>query len=142
MKKDTEFGSGIAEVHNSLSLFTRRFRCGDCNGVCKCRSFCLAGMDLIFKIIMDFNDMFRNINWNDVDNVRRRIIEIPAMVSSAEKYHNAMRNSDEQSVRLESERTLQQVIFSIMADNMELFKQFQDNPFFKKWLSDLVFSLT
>lgn len=53
-----------------------------------------------------------------------------------------MRNSDEQSARLESERALQQVIFSIMADNMELFKQFQDNPSFKKWLSDLVFNLT
>ena len=35
-----------------------------------------------------------------------------------------------------------QVIFAIMADNMELFKQFQDNPSFKKWLSDLVFNLT
>lgn len=33
-------------------------------------------------------------------------------------------------------------IFAIMADNMELFKQFQDNPSFKKWLSDLVFNLT
>ena len=53
-----------------------------------------------------------------------------------------MRNSDEQSARLESERALQQVIFAIMADNMELFKQFQDNPSFKKWLSDLVFNLT
>lgn len=81
-------------------------------------------------------------NWNDADNVRRQILEIPAMVSKDEKYQNAMRNSDEQSARLESERALQQVIFSIMADNMELFKQFQDNPSFKKWLSDLVFNLT
>ena len=27
-------------------------------------------------------------------------------------------------------------------DNMELFKQFQDNPSFKQWLSDTVFALT
>lgn len=53
-----------------------------------------------------------------------------------------MKNSDEQEARTESERALQNVIFSIMADNMELFKQFQDNPSFKKWLSDLVFNLT
>lgn len=59
------------------------------------------------------------------------------MVSKDEKYQNAMRNSDEQSARLESERALQQVIFSIMADNMELFKQFQDNPSFKKWLGNV-----
>ena len=53
-----------------------------------------------------------------------------------------MKNSDAQEARTESERALQAVIFSIMADNMELFKQFQDNPSFKKWLSDLVFNLS
>lgn len=99
-------------------------------------------MDLLSVILTEFNDMFGNIHWNDADNVRRQILEIPVMVSRDEKYQNAMRNSDEQSARLESERALQQVIFAIMADNMELFKQFQDNPSFKKWLSDLVFNLT
>lgn len=99
-------------------------------------------MDFLSAILSSFNDMFGNINWNDADNVRRQILEIPVMVSKDEKYQNAMRNSDEQSARLESERALQQVIFAIMADNMELFKQFQDNPSFKKWLSDLVFNLT
>ncbi len=29
-----------------------------------------------------------------------------------------------------------------MTDNMESFKQFQDNPSFRKWLSDLVNGLT
>lgn len=99
-------------------------------------------MDLLSKIIMDFNDMFGNINWNDADNVQRQILAIPEMVSKDKKYRNAMKNSDEQEARTESERALQQVIFSIMSDNMELFKQFQDNPSFKKWLSDLVFNLT
>lgn len=99
-------------------------------------------MDLLSVILTDFNDMFGNIDWNDADNVRRQILEIPAMVSRDEKYQNAMRNSDKQNARMESERALQQVIFSIMADNMELFKQFQDNMSFKKWLSDMVFNLT
>ena len=99
-------------------------------------------MDLLSKIIMDFNDMFGNINWNDADNVQRQILAIPEMVSKDKKYQNAMKNSDLQEARTESERALQQVIFSIMADNMELFKQFQDNPSFKKWLSDMVFNLT
>lgn len=64
------------------------------------------------------------------------------MVAKDEKYQNAMKNSDKQNARMESERALQQVIFSVMADNMELFKQFQDNPSFKKWLSDLLFNTT
>lgn len=99
-------------------------------------------MDYLSSIIADFNDMFGNINWNDADNVKRQILIIPVMVSKDEKYQNAMKNSDEQSARLESERALQQVIFDIMADNMELFKQYQDNPSFKKWLADMVFNLT
>ena len=99
-------------------------------------------MDLLSIIVSEFNDMFGNIDWKEPDNAKRQILEIPAMVSKDEKYRNAMRNSDEQSAKLESERALQQVIFSIMADNMEIFKQYQDNPSFKKWLSDLVFNLT
>ena len=99
-------------------------------------------MDLLSAILSDFNDMFGNINWNDADNVRRQILEIPGMVSRDEQYQNAMRNSDKQEARTESDRVLQKIIFSIMADNMELFKQFTDNPEFKKWLSDLVFNLT
>lgn len=99
-------------------------------------------LDPLSKIIMDFNDMFGNIQWNDADNVQRQILQIPAMVSRDEKYQNAMKNSDEQEARTESERALQKVIFSIMSDNMELFKQFQDNPSFKKWLTDMVFNLT
>lgn len=99
-------------------------------------------MDPLSQIISEFNDMFGNIQWNDADNVQRQLLQIPAMVSHDEKYRNAMKNSDEQEARTEGERALQQVIFSIMADNMELFKQFQDNPSFKKWLTDMVFNLT
>ena len=99
-------------------------------------------MDLLSSILTTFNDMFGNIEWNGADNVRRQILEIPSMVSKDERYQNAMKNSDKQNARIESERALQQVIFNIMSDNMELFKQFQDNPDFKKWLSDLVFNLT
>lgn len=101
-----------------------------------------AELDLLTNILSTFNDLFGNIDWNDADNVRRQIAEIPAMVSQDEKYQNAMKNSDKQNARIESERALKSVVFNIMADNMELFKQFNDNPSFKKWLSDMVFSVT
>ena len=99
-------------------------------------------IDFLSAILSEFNNIFGNIEWRDIDNVRRQILEIPAMVFKDEKYQNAIKNSDEQSAKLESERALHKVIFSIMADNMELFKQFQDNVSFKKWLSEFVFNLT
>ena len=99
-------------------------------------------LDLLTNILSSFNDLFGNIEWKDADNVRRQIAQIPSMVSKDERYQNAMKNSDKQNARMESDRVLQSVIFSIMADNMELFKQFTDNPSFKKWLADMVFSVT
>lgn len=99
-------------------------------------------MDYLSIILNDFNDIFGNIDWKDPDNVRRQIVAIPEMVAKDEKYQNAMKNSDKQNARMESERALQTAILTVMADNMELFKQFQDNPSFKKWLSDMVFNTT
>ena len=78
----------------------------------------------------------------DADRVRKKVAEIPAIVSQDEKYRNAMKNSDKQNARIESERALANVMFGIMSDDMELYKQFTDNPAFKKWLSDMVFSVT
>lgn len=99
-------------------------------------------MDYLSAILNDFNDLFGNIEWNDADNVKKQLLRIPEMVSKNTAYQNAMKNSDKQNARLESEKALEKVILNIMSDNMELFKQFQDNPSFKKWLSDRVFSLT
>lgn len=101
-----------------------------------------ADLDLLSSILNTFNDLFGNIDWKDADNIRKQIALIPSMVSKDQTYQNAMKNSDKQEARTESDRVLQSVIFGIMADNMELFKQFQDNPAFKKWLADMVFSMT
>lgn len=51
-------------------------------------------------------------------------------------------NPDKQNARMESKRALKKVLINMMADNMERFKQVNDNPSFKKWLSDLVFTTT
>jgi len=99
-------------------------------------------MDYLSKIVSEFNDMFGNIAWNDPENVQRQIQGIPEMVARNQAYQNAMRNSDEQNARLESEKALQQAILAIMGDNMELFKQYTDNELFRKWLSDSVFNAT
>nr|DAJ91367.1 MAG TPA: type I site-specific restriction-modification system protein [Caudoviricetes sp.] len=99
-------------------------------------------LDLLTNILSVFNDLFGNIDWKDADNVRAQIQRIPGMVSQDKAYQNAMKNSDKQNARMESDRALQAAIFGVMSDNMELFKQFTDNPSFKKWLADMVFSVT
>nr|WP_274528726.1 DEAD/DEAH box helicase family protein [Paenibacillus piscarius] len=99
-------------------------------------------LDFLSNILSTFNDLFGNIDWKDADNVRAQIQRIPGMVSQDKAYQNAMKNSDKQNARMESDRALQTAILGVMSDNMELFKQFTDNPSFKKWLADMVFSVT
>ena len=99
-------------------------------------------LDVLTSIIQTFNDMFGNIDWKDVDHVKKNIASIPSVVSKDPAYQNAMKNSDKQNARIESERALNKAMMNIMADNIELFKQFNDNIDFKRWLSNLVFDVT
>ncbi len=102
-----------------------------------------AELDLLSNILAEFNDIFGgSIEWKDIDQVKKRISEFPALVAGDKDYQNAMRNSDKQNAKIESEKALSKVIINSMADNMEIFKQFSDNPSFKKWLGDMVFNLT
>jgi len=100
-------------------------------------------LDHLSNIIKAFNEQFGNIDWKDADKIRKVIAEeIPAKVSADKAYQNAMKNSDKQNARIEHDRALQRVIVELLTDHTELFKQFQDNAGFRKWLADTVFSVT
>ncbi|MEB2296505.1 MAG: type I restriction endonuclease subunit R [Ignavibacteria bacterium] len=100
-------------------------------------------LDLLSNIIRSFNENFGNIEWKDGDKVRQVISEeIPRKVAADEAYRNARQNADKNTARIEHDKALQRVMTDILADNTELFKQFSDNPNFKKWLSDMIFMAT
>ena len=43
---------------------------------------------------------------------------------------------------LEHDLALKKVMVELLSDHTELFKQFMENPSFKKWLSETIFSVT
>lgn len=100
-------------------------------------------MDQLSNIIRIFNDLFGNIEWKDGDKIRKMIAEeIPSKVAADIAYQNAMKNSDKHNARIEHDRALGRVMVELVADHTELFKQFSDNPSFKKWLGDTIFGAT
>ena len=100
-------------------------------------------LDQLSNIIKAFNDQFGNIDWKDGDKIRQVIAEeIPAKVAADAAYQNAMKNNDKKTARIEHDAALQRVMIDLLSDHTELFKQFSDNPSFKKWLSDTVFGVT
>ncbi|CCO22314.1 type I restriction endonuclease subunit R [Maridesulfovibrio hydrothermalis] len=100
-------------------------------------------LDQLSNIIKTFNDLFGNIDWKDADKIRKVIAEeIPDKVAADSAYQNAMKNSDKQNARIEHDKALGRVMVELIADHTELFKQFSDNPSFKKWLGDTIFGVT
>lgn len=100
-------------------------------------------LDRLSNIIKLFNEIFGNIPWLDKDRIGKMITEdLPALVNANKAYQNAKKNSDKQNARVEHDKALAQAIVSVMNDDGELFKQFQDNDGFKLWLTNLVFEQT
>ena len=99
--------------------------------------------DLLSVIVRQFNEIWGNIPWQDADKVRKIITEeLPAKVAADRAYQNAQKHSDKSSARIEHDRALKESILSFLSDQTELFKQFQDNESFKKWLCDTIFAAT
>lgn len=105
-------------------------------------------MDTLTNIIATFHDIWGNCNWTDEDKIKKQIAELPDIVKQDEAYQNAMRDSDAQNARDESDRATLEAILGTMASGMELYSAFQEdkrnnnNQSFKKWLLDMVFNAT
>jgi type I restriction enzyme R subunit len=100
-------------------------------------------LDPLSNILKAFNDQFGNIDWKDVEKIGQVIAEeLPTKVSADVAYQNAMKNNDKKTARIEHDAALQRVMIDLLADHTELFKQFSDNPSFRKWLGDTLFGAT
>lgn len=100
-------------------------------------------LDRLSSILKAFNDQFGNVKWTDSDRIRKLVTEeIPSKVSADKAYQNAKKNSDKQNARVEHDKALKRVMTAVLKDDAELYKQFSDNPDFRRWLTDMVFSAT
>ncbi len=100
-------------------------------------------MDRLSSILRDFNDLFGNVEWKDKDRIGRVVTEeIPAKVSEDNAYRNAAKNSDKENARIEHNKALQNAIRDLSSDHNELLKKFYDDSDFRRWISEVVFSVT
>ena len=100
-------------------------------------------LDLLSNIVKSFNDQWGNIDWKDRDKIETVIaVELPAKVAADSAYQNAMKNSGKENARIEHDKALARAIFDFFVDHAELYKQYSDDPEFKKWLTDKNFART
>lgn len=105
-------------------------------------------LDTLSNILASFHEMWGNCEWTDEDRIRKQIAELPDIVEQDETYQNAMKYSDAQNARDESDRATYDAILKSLVSGTELYKAFSDdirnknNQSFKKWLLDYVFNVT
>lgn len=98
-------------------------------------------IDRLSSIINSFNEQFAT-NFQDGDRVIRRIREdVAPKVAADAAYQNAKANTP-QTARIEHDRALDRVMLGLLKDDTEVYKQFVQNPLFKRFVTDMVFSLT
>ena len=61
-------------------------------------------LDTLSNILASFHEMWGNCEWTDEDRIRKQIAELPDIVEQDETYQNAMKYSDAQNARDESDR--------------------------------------
>jgi type I restriction enzyme R subunit len=100
-------------------------------------------MDRLSNILREFNDLFGNADWKDPDKVGKVATEeIPERVAADPAFRNAAKNSDRDNAHIESNRAVQKAILDLSSDHNQLLKRYFEDPEFRRWISEAVFSLT
>jgi type I restriction enzyme R subunit len=100
-----------------------------------------AELDRLSNILKSFNEQFGTL-FEDADRVARRFREdIAPKVAADPAYQNAKLNTP-QTARIEHDKALSKVMLELLKDDTEVYKQFVQNPSFKRFVTDMVFGLT
>jgi len=98
-------------------------------------------LDRLSNILKKFNDQFGTL-FTDGDRVRQRIKDdIAPKVAADQAYRNAKKNTPN-TARIEHDKALERVVVSLLKDDTELFKQFFQNESFRRFVTDMVYSMT
>ena len=81
-------------------------------------------LDTLSNIIATFHDIWGNCEWTDEDRIKKQIADLPDIVAQDEFYQNAMKYSDAQNARDESDRATKEAIFKSVTSGMELYNAF------------------
>ena len=100
-----------------------------------------AELDRLSNILASFNEQFGAIFKDAESVVRRSKDEIAPKVAADVAYQNAKTNTP-QTARIEHDKALAKVMLDVLKDDTEVYKQFVQNPLFRRFVTDMVFGLT
>jgi type I restriction enzyme R subunit len=98
-------------------------------------------LDRLSNILKAFNDHFGTL-FADADRVARRIREdIAPKVAADPAYQNAKKNTPH-TARMAHDMVLGKVMQILLKDDTQVYKQFVENESFRRFVTDMVFTMT
>lgn len=98
-------------------------------------------LDRLSNILKRFNEQFGTL-FGDGDRVARRIRDdIAPKVAADASYRNALENTPH-TARMAHDQALARVMQHLLKDDTQVYKQFVENPAFRREIGDMVFALT
>ncbi len=98
-------------------------------------------LDRLSNILKAFNEHFGTL-FTDADRVARRIKDdIAPKVAADPAYQNAKKNTPN-AARIEHDKALSKVMLTLLKDDTQVYKQFVENESFRRFVTDMVFTMT
>ena len=98
-------------------------------------------MDRLSNILKTFNERFGTL-FKDADRVVNRIRhDIAPKVAADVAYKNAKENTPH-TARMAHDQALSKVMQTLLKEDAQVYKQFVENEYFKRFLSDMVYDIT
>src|SRR5439155_16163430 len=98
-------------------------------------------LDRLSNILKAFNEQFGTL-FTDADRVVKRIRDdVVPRVAADKAYKNAKQNTPN-TARIEHDKALARVMLTLLKDDTEVYKQFVQNESFKRFVTDMVYTLT
>ena len=140
---DDEVDDAIAETPNPALSEVATGAVARADGLEPASHVPTSAAERLSNIVEQFNDRFDDIPGEDRDQILQAVTEeIPAKVAADEAYRNAVAFSDLQNAQVEHDHALKRAVMSLVTTNTALFKEFNDNPAFRAWLTDVNFATT
>ena len=97
-------------------------------------------LEYLSEIVSEFNTRF-GTEFTNEDKVRKLADELVKDVAQDQAFRDAYSYSDEQNAKITFDTILQQKLMEHIDSNFEVFKEFNDNPEFRKFFTNTMFSI-
>ena len=98
--------------------------------------------DMLSIIIDEFNTRFGNIAWQNEDEVKHQLAELPKRIEQNEDYQNVVRNNDVSTAQLLFNELILKAMADMLEEKTEFVEQYFKNKDMQQFVNEKIFNVS